>query len=111
MDFFINTSGPIALIILGLVIGAIFFGKRIHKPIMPILVLALNLALLVMHSIYLQGDIEDTVILSRVYRSMAFDFAFVLVSFIGYLWVDDADAKITKKKSYDDTLSWFWEKL
>ena len=46
-------------------------------------------------------------------RSIAVDFGFIFLSFISYLWVDDIQAKIEKRKSIDidDSLNWFWAKV
>ena len=35
----------------------------------------------------------------------------ILLSFVSYLWIDDIEAKEKKKKSIDDSLSWFWTKV
>ena len=44
-------------------------------------------------------------------RSILVDFVFIFLSFISYLWIDDIQAKVEKKKSIDDSLSWFWAKV
>lgn len=44
-------------------------------------------------------------------RSIAVDFGFIFLSFVSYLWVDDIQAKIEKRKSIDDSLNWFWAKV
>ena len=68
--------------------------------------------LLINHSLMLDGlkSVEEDLI-STVYRCIGMDLIFLLLTFISYLWVDDISAKANKKKSYDDSLSWFWEKL
>ena len=39
------------------------------------------------------------------------DFAFIFISFISYLWVDDLEAKKFNKKSIDNSLDWFWKEV
>ena len=43
--------------------------------------------------------------------SLIFDFVFVFLSFFSYLWVDDIQAKIEKKKIIDNSLDWFWKEV
>ena len=43
--------------------------------------------------------------------SLVVDFVFIFLSFISYLWVDDIQTKVEKKKSIDDSLNWFWAKV
>ena len=39
------------------------------------------------------------------------DLIFIFLSFISYLWVDDMEAKEGKRKSIDNSLDWFWNKV
>ena len=39
------------------------------------------------------------------------DCAFILVSLLSYLWIDDIEAKVKNKKSIDNSLDWFWKKI
>ena len=43
--------------------------------------------------------------------SITWDFSFILLSYISYLWVDEVEAKYKNKKSIDNSLSWFWNKV
>ena len=49
--------------------------------------------------------------ISQVYLCIAMDFLWLLISFLGYLWIDDIAATKFNKKSYDNSLTWFWDKL
>lgn len=69
-------------------------------------------ALLIVHTImYITGDSLTSDVLSDLTFTMVFDLIFVLLSFIAYLWVDDIEAKVKKKKSIDNSLDWFWGKV
>ena len=46
-----------------------------------------------------------------VTRSATIDLIFIFLSFISYLWVDDIEVKAGKKKSIDNSLEWFWNKV
>ena len=65
-----------------------------------------------MHTVQLFafGDFyaNSRVILST---SMLYDFGFVLVTYLAYLWIDDIEAKHRNKKSIDNSLDWFWSKI
>ena len=68
--------------------------------------------LLVAHAImYLTGSELSAEVLSNISFTMVFDLIFVLLSFISYLWIDDIEAKVKKKKSIDNSLDWFWNKV
>ena len=41
-------------------------------------------------------------------QSIIFDLVFIFLSFISYLWIDDVEAKVKKKKVIDNSLDWFW---
>lgn len=43
--------------------------------------------------------------------SATMDLIFVFLSFISYLWIDDIEAKEGKRKSIDNSLEWFWNKV
>ena len=69
-------------------------------------------ALLVIHTImYTTGTTLTADVLSDITFTMVFDLIFVLLSFIAYLWVDDIEAKVKKKKSIDNSLDWFWRNV
>ena len=68
--------------------------------------------LLVIHTImYTTGKDLTKEVLSDLTFTMVFDLIFVLISFVSYLWIDDIEAKMKKKKSIDNSLDWFWDKV
>lgn len=109
----VDLTKPLTVVLcLAAIICAIFLGHEIKRAIAPALALVLALGLLVMHTIQLFafGDLyaAQKVVLST---SMLYDFGFVIVTYLGYLWVDDVEAKHRNKKSIDNSLDWFWSKI
>lgn len=75
-------------------------------------VILFGLIILVCHAMELMliPNISEEVY-HAIARSIAVDFGFIFLSFVSYLWVDDIQAKIEKRKSIDDSLNWFWAKV
>lgn len=109
----INISEPINLLLILLAtVLLIFLGKEIKKSLIPQVMLFVYLILLVLHVIQLMGmGIADAEIISTLYKCILFDFLFILMTFISYLWVDELESKFKKKKSIDNSLDWFWKKV
>lgn len=113
MVLLLNTSEPIMIIIYTLIIAAIIYvSKETKNPAMIFITMVAVIFLLINHTVTLDSlkPIQEERI-SECYHCIAVDLIFLLLTFISYLWVDDLSAKKKKKKSYDDSLSWFWEKL
>lgn len=112
MPFIDFTNTVTILLALLLFVLVLFLGKESHKSAIPAMMLFIFLALLVGHTIELMmiPNIEEVTYYALT-RSILVDFIFIFLSFISYLWIDDIQAKIEKKKSIDDSLSWFWAKV
>lgn len=113
MILLLNTSEPIMIIIYTLLIAAIIFiSKETKNPAMLFIVIFAIIFMLINHSVMLE-DLKHSKEggISEIYHCIGMDLIFLLLTFISYLWVDDMSAKKNKKKSYDDSLSWFWDKL
>lgn len=109
----IDLTQPLTVVLcLAGIICAIFLGHEIKRSVAPAIALVLTLALLIIHTVQLFafGDFyaSQKVALST---SMLYDFGFVIVTYLGYLWVDDIEAKHRNKKSIDNSLDWFWSKI
>lgn len=109
----INIAEPINLLLILIATALlIFLGKEIKKSRIPQVMLFIYLALLVLHVIQLMGmGPADEEMINTLYRCILFDFLFILMSFISYLWVDDLETRAKKKKSIDNSLDWFWKKV
>ena len=49
-----------------------------------------------------------TGIMLFIFIAILVDLVFIFLSFISYLWIDDVEAKLKKKKVIDNSLDWFW---
>lgn len=112
--FVINISEPITLLLLTLAtVLLIFLGKEVKKSYIPAFALFAYLILVVVHSVQLGTLTEE---LYATYHSMlvncvAIDCVMIFISFFAYLWIDDISSKFYKKKSIDNSLDWFWNKI
>ncbi len=109
----IDLTNPLTVFLcLAAIVAAIFLGHEIKRSVVPAIALVLCMGLLIMHTVQLFafGDFYANyrVILST---SMLYDFGFVLVTYLAYLWIDDIEAKHRNKKSIDNSLDWFWSKI
>ena len=108
-----NIAEPITLllVLLGVVL-TVFLGKETKKSLIVAIMLFLFLALLIFHGVQLglANKTDADLVYSATYN-MGLDFAFVFISFIAYLWIDHIDAEANKKKSLDNSLDWFWNKV
>ena len=90
----------------------VFLGQEIKKSYVAVLPLIAHLALLITHTIQLLTLTSENSYLSTTFTGcLAIDFIFVLISFFAYLCVDDIEARALGKKSYDNSLDWFWKKV
>ena len=64
-----------------------------------------------MHGIHLFTSKEYQDLIPVLSRCLVVDFLFVGISFFGYLWVDDIEAKEKGIKSVDDSMEWFWRNI
>lgn len=112
--FIIDVTQPLVMLLLTAATGLlIFLGKEIKKPVAPAFALVIFLVLVVMHSIQLGLIPEATY--EQDYKTLlgclSYDLTMIFVAFFGYLWVDDIAARFYKKKSIDNSLDWFWNKI
>lgn len=110
--FIFNVTEPLTLILVVLLsVFVIILGKETKKSLVPAIMLFVFLAILIMHAIQYMissGNAENLKILTRC---LTLDFVFIFISFFAYLWIDDIDTKEHNKKSIDDSLDWFWNKV
>lgn len=109
----INFTNPITLLIVTLLFALILIlAKETKKSIIAAIMLFVFVGLLIIHSImYTTGTTLEADVLSDITFTMIFDLIFVLLSFIAYLWIDDMEASVKKKKNIDNSLDWFWNKV
>ena len=94
------------------ILSAVIYISRKAEIAWPlIIVMGVIVIYLIYHSVTLDGLEKGNELISTIYHCIACDLIYMLLSFISYLWIDDVIAKKKKLKSYDDSLSWFWNKL
>lgn len=109
----INFADPLILLVGALLfVLVLILAKETKKSSIIAIMLFAFTILLILHTITFLTDVslpkEDV---SNLIYTMVFDLIFVLIAFISYLWIDDIEAKEKKKKSMDNSLNWFWEKI
>ena len=110
---FINFTNP-TFILLGLILFllVLYLGREVKKAWVIGLMLFVFLGLLIAHAVEFvafagtEGQLHETLLICSTV-----DLVFIFISFISYLWVDDIETKIGKKKSIDNSLEWFWNKV
>lgn len=109
----VNLTDPFTTILcVAAIICFIFVGHETKKSVAPAIALGLCIGLLIMHIAQLlslgENDLAYKIILTG---SVMYDFGFILVTYLGYLWIDDEEAKFKNKKNIDNSLNWFWTKV
>ena len=111
--FIFDLTNPLTLLLVVLATALlIFLGQEIKRSSVAIIPLISFLALLIVHVVQVSTlTTEYAYLASTLYKCLAIDFLFILITFFSYLWVDDVETKITGKKSLDNSLDWFWKKV
>lgn len=110
---FLDTANALQIIVITFAtVGIIALARKVEKSIFPGVLIIVNLALLLYHS-YILNNLPSyfEVQISQIYLCLAMDFLWLLISFLGYLWIDDIVSIKFNKKSYDNSMAWFWNKL
>ncbi len=110
---FVNLTNPLTLLLVVIATALlIFLGQEIKRSAVAIIPLICFLILLIVYVVQVSTLSEDLAYMaSTIYKCIAIDFLFVLVSFFSYLWVDDLEAKKNNIKSIDNSLNWFWKDI
>ena len=111
--FILNIANPLTLFLIVLAVALlIFLGQEVKKSIAVALPLFAFLILLIIHVVQVVTLSEEYISLaSTLYKCIALDFIFILITFFAYLWVDDIEAKANNIKSIDNSLDWFWKQI
>ncbi len=111
--FIFNLTNPLTLLLVVLATALlIFLAQETKRSSIAIIPLIAYLALLITHVVQVSTLSEEFAYLSStIFKSIAIDFLFILVTFFSYLWVDDLEAKKNNIKSIDNSLDWFWKEI
>ena len=111
--FFFNIANPITLILmLAITLILVYLGKETKKGYITAISLFVYLALLVWHVTQLLTLTPALMhFKSSLTTCLTVDFVMILLSFLSYLWVDELESRLGKKKSFESGLDWFWGKV
>lgn len=112
--FVVNISEPFTLLLLTVAtVLLIYLGKEIKKSYIPAFALVAYLSLVIVHSVQLASLTQEfyEAYYNVLIRCIAVDCIMIFISFFAYLWIDDITSKFYKKKSLDNSLDWFWNKI
>lgn len=111
--FIFDISNPLTLILmLAATVLLIFLAQEVKKSYVAAIMLFAYLIILVVHVAQIATLSEEfRYMITTLSRCIAIDFVFVLITFFSYLWVDDIEAKVSGKKSIDNSLDWFLKKV
>ena len=109
----INFSNPFSIIVgVVLFVLVLYLAKENKKAWITGVMLFTFIGLLICHTIEfaLTGS-QSQEIYKAIITSAGIDLLFIFLSFISYLWIDDIEVKEGKRKSIDNSLDWFWNKV
>lgn len=109
----INISDYISLILLTIFTGLmVYLGRETKKSIIPgaMLIVYLILSVIYVTQLVLNNG-EDLEIVKVLNNCLMVDFILIFISFFGYLWVDDIEARLKNKKSVSNDLDWLWRNV
>lgn len=88
----------------------LILGKEFKKSILPAISLFIFLAILIVYGVQFVIS-ENSEIHKLIISCIGYNSVMIFLSYIAYLWVDDIEAKAKNKKSIDNSLDWFWNKV
>lgn len=111
--YIFNISQPLTLILsLTAIVLLIFLAQEQKNSTIALLPLIAFLIIIIIHGIQIFTLKEPNLDLRPILSTcLVIDFIFIGISFFGYLWVDDIEAKDKGKKSIDNSLEWFWRNV
>ncbi len=109
----LDLTNPLTLLLVVLATALlIFLGQEIKRSSVAIIPLIMFLVLLIVYVVQVSTlSSELAYIASTIYKCIALDFLFILVTFFSYLWIDDLEAKKNNIRSIDNSLDWFWKEI
>ena len=111
--FVVDISNPVTLLLMLIAtILLIFLGREIKRSSVVAIALFIYLILVIVHVVQLFVLPEELKsLVSVLAKCIVLDLVFIFITFFAYLWTDDTEAKIKGKKSYDNSLEWFWKNV
>ena len=109
--YILDLTNPLVLLAAILIYGAlIILGKEFKKSALPAISLFLFLITLAIYGVQIMMS-NNPETNQFIVQCIGYNAVLVFLSYISYLWVDDIEAKAKNKKSIDNSLDWFWNKV
>ena len=112
--FVFDISNPLTLVLmLVIVILLIFLSQELKKSMVAVIPLFAFMVDLVIHTVQtLTLKQEYSYLFGTLTANMAIDFAFLLVTFLAYLWADNVEAKEFNKKTINSKgIDWLFKEV
>lgn len=109
----INISDTMSVLLLTIFTGLmVYLGRETKKSVIPAIMLIAYLILLVVYCVQLSiNNGVDQDVTRTLSNCLIIDFIYIFISYFGYMWVDDIEAKAKNKKSISNDLDWLWKKV
>lgn len=109
----INFSQPFSIFIgVVLFVLVLYLARENKKAWIVGTMLFAFLFLLVGHTVeFMLFSAQSEEIYHAITTSATIDLIFVFLAFVSYLWIDDMEVKEGRRKSIDNSLDWFWNKI
>jgi lipopolysaccharide export LptBFGC system permease protein LptF len=111
MIYILDLTNPLVLLAALMVYAFLMIlGKEYKKSALPAISLIIFLITLGIYGVqmFTSNNADTNKLLATC---IGYNSVLVFLAFISYLWVDDMEAKAKNKKSIDDSLDWFWNKV
>lgn len=107
----LDLTNPLVLFAAILLYAFLFIlGKEFKKSSLPAIALVIFLVTLGIYGIQLATS-NNAETNKLIVTCIGYNAVLVFLSYISYLWIDDIEAKSKNKKSIDNSLDWFWNKV
>jgi len=109
----INFANPLSVLVgVILFVLVLYLAHEMKKSWIIGTMLFVFLGLLIGHTVeFIAISGQSQILYRAITTSASVDLVFKFLTFITYLWIDSIEAKEGKKKSIDNSLDWFWNKV
>ena len=109
--YILDLTNPLVLLAALMIYSVLMIiGKEFKNSKLPAVSVALFLTTIAIYGVQMFIN-EDPDIGKMLATCIGYNSILVFLSYISYLWVDSIEAKAKNKKSIDDSLDWFWNKV
>ena len=109
--YVLDLTNPLVLLAALMVYAFLMIlGKEYKKSALPAISLFIFLTTLIIYGVqmFTSNNADTNKLLASC---IGYNSVLVFLSYISYLWVDDMESKAKNKKSIDNSLDWFWNKV